>query len=155
MAAASTSGGQSTQVSPHDHSAASKLLGKVAGGGSDTISLGKGGDTITSAGSATLHGGAAGSSAESVMSGAGAATLIGASGANSILGSSGAPAHGAFSFDTVQVGGTNLIGSFVSGDSVASGFSVGVGPKEALATGGQSQVSLDDGKTVINIKPHG
>ena len=94
------------------------------------------------------------------MSGVGANTIVGAKGTSSISGGSGVSGHhlasrGAFSFDSVAVGGKHLIGSIVAGaHSITSGHAIGGAHKPATGHGGHTQISLDHGKTLIHIK-HG
>jgi hypothetical protein len=154
MAVASTPGSHAASLShgAAEHIAASHVLAKLSA--QDTISSGRGADTIRAAGSATLHGGSWGQGTESVASGSGAATLVGAVGANPVAGGlGGTSGHGAFSFDTVQVGGAQLIGNFVSGDhSISGGYNINADRPQAPVAGGQTKISLDDGKTIIHIK---
>jgi hypothetical protein len=117
----------------------------------------------TSAGSATLHGSNwHGSGTESVMSGIGSATLVGSKGVSSVTGSSNGPTHSpgnstAFSFDTVAVGGQQVISNFVSGvhsvTSPAAGAHHHDGHQKTHHHGGH-QVALHHGKTVVHIKHH-
>lgn len=158
MAIASTAGSHAPTLShgAAAHIAASHVLAKLSNA-QDTISLGRGADTIRAAGSATLHGGSGGHGAESVVSGSGAATLVGAEGARPVLGGLGTHIatheHGAFSFDTHQVGGAHLIGNFVSAEhSISGGYNINVDQPQAPVGGGQTKISLDDGKTIIHIK---
>ena len=140
MAVASPAGSHAAHLSPSaaEHLAASNALAKLS-------------DSIRDAGSATLHGGAGGES------GSGSATLVGADGSSSILGGSGAAAGsgGAFSFDTVQVGGAQLMSNFVSGAHSVGGYSVAADHDQGASSAGGQQISFDDGKTVVTVKGTG
>lgn len=135
--ATTSAGGQASGLSStsSEHALASQVLAKLG----------------ASAGSATLHGSSWSGGAESVLSGVGSATLVGGRGVSSISGGSGhhVADRGAFSFDTVSVGGKHLIGSFAGGvHSVTSGAHGG----HTKAVGGHSHIALHHGKTVIHIK---
>ena len=120
----SMSGGHGTHLSPAAQMAAVKALSSLS---HDTISAGSGSDTVRIAGSATLHG--------SPWS----------------AGSSSAAGGHAFSFDTLQAGGAQLLGNFAGQQTAGGGYTIAShGPESS--SGGSSSISLDNGKTLINIK---
>jgi hypothetical protein len=120
----SMSGGHGSHLSPAARLAAAQAISKLS---HDTISPGSGSDTVQIAGSATLQG--AWSS-----------------------GSSSAAGGHAFSFDTLQAGGAQLLGNFAGQQTAAGGYTIASRGSESSGGGGSSSISLDNGKTLINIK---